>query len=472
MRKEESFNPESENFNNLIAQYEEMLTTGKSIYFDSSELIDIADYYTETEQYDKAVNALDYGLQLHPDNLELLTMKGSVLLEKRDLEKARALIHTLPDFANYDTSLLKASLAICEKDIDKAEDILEEIERRTGPNADFYIDAAFIYCDGQERHGAMKWFEKAFDISAKDLDALEEYALCCFTYKKFDKIISYYQTFVDNEPYNSVGWFWLSRSYMEKGESGKALDNIDFALAINPDVEAFILLKAAAYYQLENYEASLNLYQELHNKAPENAQYLFLLGLAYYNLEEYKQAIPYLEKASSLSSYSDDNTFKTDLLRTLVWAYKYNHEPNQAINILNRILGNPLLTDTAAYLLKAEFELENQNYPEADKYFRMALSYDESKRAETLLQILDAFENRNMLKEGIKFFEPLCQESPNSVFLSIILAYCHSQLGENEKEQEYTNQAIRIDPDSAALLQKEIFIQKEEDKPNPPHSTN
>lgn len=453
--KEESSRHEAEELHALLAQYEKMLATGESVYFDSSDLADIAEQYTATEQYTKALEALDYGLQLHPDNVDLLTMKASVFLDKGDVCQARQLIDSLPEYSDYNLAILKASLAICEKDFQEAETILASIEKQTGPSTDFYIDAAYIYCDGENPEKAIEWFEKAFEQHIpKDLDALQEYAQCCFVCQKYDKLITYYQTYVDNDPYNATGWYGLSRTYMECGEPEKALENIEFVLAIDPDNEAAILLKATAYFQLGNYETSLALYKNLHQQFPENVQYLFLLGLAHYNLNKYEEAVYFLETANKLYSDSGDISFETDLLYTLAIAYKYNNQLESAIQTVNKLITSSTQADTNIYLLKGELELDNHNLSVADEFFHKALAQDDFKQAETYLRILSAFEIQKQTMHGITFMEQIRKQYPDNPLPSLCLAHSYFQIGDNEKAQFYTEQAISINADSLLEFKK------------------
>lgn len=50
----------------LIRRYEEMLRSGERRYFDAEDIEDIAYEYELSEQYQAALDVIEYGLQLHP----------------------------------------------------------------------------------------------------------------------------------------------------------------------------------------------------------------------------------------------------------------------------------------------------------------------------------------------------------------------------------------------------------------------
>ena len=79
---------DSQEFTELLASYENMLTEGSSIYFDSLDIANIAEYYTISGEVDKADAAVDYVAYLLETEGETLgetkvpQMKGQSLIDK------------------------------------------------------------------------------------------------------------------------------------------------------------------------------------------------------------------------------------------------------------------------------------------------------------------------------------------------------------------------------------------------------
>ena len=62
---EDYFN--SEDFKELLDNYESARQVGEQPFLDADDLVDLADYYNYMGEGDKAVEAIDHALNLYPD---------------------------------------------------------------------------------------------------------------------------------------------------------------------------------------------------------------------------------------------------------------------------------------------------------------------------------------------------------------------------------------------------------------------
>ena len=66
---------DSREFTELLTSYENMLADGGSVYFDSMDIANIAEYYSMNGDLDKSDTAIEYGLRLHPsDSVMIISM--------------------------------------------------------------------------------------------------------------------------------------------------------------------------------------------------------------------------------------------------------------------------------------------------------------------------------------------------------------------------------------------------------------
>ena len=70
----------SKKSNELIERYEQMVSGAGSCYFDSDEIDEIADHYESKGQMPKALHAIEFGLKLHPDDVDLRLKQARYLL--------------------------------------------------------------------------------------------------------------------------------------------------------------------------------------------------------------------------------------------------------------------------------------------------------------------------------------------------------------------------------------------------------
>ena len=72
-----------------------MIENNEEFYFDTEELEDIIIYYLELGDFSYAEMAVNFGLKLHPNSIEIKTKKLEVLLELEDYNQAKNLITEL-----------------------------------------------------------------------------------------------------------------------------------------------------------------------------------------------------------------------------------------------------------------------------------------------------------------------------------------------------------------------------------------
>ena len=66
--------------NELVKKFEEMMENNDEFYFDTEELDDIIVYYLELGDFNYADMAVNYGLKLHPNSLDIKIKKLEVSL--------------------------------------------------------------------------------------------------------------------------------------------------------------------------------------------------------------------------------------------------------------------------------------------------------------------------------------------------------------------------------------------------------
>ena len=78
--------------NELIDRYEEMLRGTVSCYFDTDEIDEISDYYESKGQLSKALHAIEFGLNLHPDNVDLKLKEARYMLYLDRADEAKRIM--------------------------------------------------------------------------------------------------------------------------------------------------------------------------------------------------------------------------------------------------------------------------------------------------------------------------------------------------------------------------------------------
>ena len=114
---------EDPEFKDLLAKYEGMVESHTPTYFDAEELTDIAEYYASQGDEQKAEDAIDFALRLHPTNTDALVFKSRSLCIKGKLEEAYKVMNLIEDTSDREVQFLKADLLMEERRMEEADAI-------------------------------------------------------------------------------------------------------------------------------------------------------------------------------------------------------------------------------------------------------------------------------------------------------------------------------------------------------------
>ena len=148
-------------FRDQLARYEEMLSNGGSRYFEATELTDIAEYYAMQGDSEKAEEALDYALRLHPDNIDALIFKARARLINGHLKEASHIIDSITDQSDREVMFLRAELLMALHQHEKAEALLRALIEEERHEANAYADIIDLLVDNGQNDMASLWIEEA-----------------------------------------------------------------------------------------------------------------------------------------------------------------------------------------------------------------------------------------------------------------------------------------------------------------------
>ena len=86
---EEYFN--SEEFQEILENYEASINVGSNPFMDADDLVDLADYYSWQGDDDKAEQAIDYALELYPGSTLPNVFKARKALAEEDYAEVNSM---------------------------------------------------------------------------------------------------------------------------------------------------------------------------------------------------------------------------------------------------------------------------------------------------------------------------------------------------------------------------------------------
>ena len=144
---------DSEEFQELLNEYEESVKSGVPVYMDADDLADIADYYQFHDRYEDAVAAVNYALELQPGATLPLVFKIRDAISQGNMDSAMEYYQQIENPSDVEAQYVEAEILIAQDKIDEADYLLRKQFIDISPDElqDFVVDVANIYTDSSAK---------------------------------------------------------------------------------------------------------------------------------------------------------------------------------------------------------------------------------------------------------------------------------------------------------------------------------
>jgi len=219
----------------LVLNFEEAQRRGLHPYFDMDEMEIIIDFYLESADADMLEKSVVYGEQLFPQATSIRLRRAHLLCTKEHYDEAYAILSQLERVEPDNTDVLYALGAVCSA-LDQPR---KSIRYYQLASADQY-ELDTIYCNISDEYFKLHqsrecrmYARKALKVNAENDRALYILSDSFFDDAADDEGEHFFSHFVQEHPYSKVGWFCLAMVYMDLSLYEKAIDALEFAIAID-----------------------------------------------------------------------------------------------------------------------------------------------------------------------------------------------------------------------------------------------
>ena len=281
---------DSKEFTELLASYENMLSDGGSVYFDSMDIANIAEYYSMNGDLDKSDTAIEYGLRLHPSDADILISKGNNLLRRGLKDEARVLTESISDPDNQELLYLKGEIELAFDRPDEADAYFTQAVQLSDDDPGMLNDIIVKYMDNRNYDLCQKWLDMALVLSPDSRNFIELQADLFFDTGQADTAIEWYNHLLDEFAYDTYYWDQLGRIYYEKNDYAKARECFEFIEAIEPDDRSARMMKASCIFNMEDWKGAYDIYKALLEDDPSSYTLLYYCARCLYEMERYEEA--------------------------------------------------------------------------------------------------------------------------------------------------------------------------------------
>ena len=453
---EEYFN--SDEFKDLLYGYEAAVEAGEHPFLDADDLVDIADYYNYSGDYDKATATIAYALSLFPHATLPNVFMARKALYDGDFERARQYADSIDSKDDPDYHYLVAEILIAEERTDEADRYLRDYARTVDDDEyqDFVKDCANLYIDYGIGEKAYEWMMR---VKGDDSDDFKELmANTLFRMGKYKDSARVINELIDRHPYSKDYWNSLATSQFMDEDYSNAIASSEFAIAIDPDDPEGLSSKANSLFRLGNYEEALDYFQRYGQIIPDDPYVILNQAACLVSLGKKDEAVKLMERVLQ-SDIIDDDELEAQYCQELAFCYSSMKRPREAIELLDKTLDLPC-DHMDMMVIRGHILLENGLAEEAEAVYRKIILEAGNRPSVLLRVIVSLYDNGyakasyDMFKVYFKFVSDYHPDFQNGY---AYMALCCLELNKMEEFLHYLQLAVKHCPQEVRLTLSHLF---------------
>lgn len=291
-----------------VQRFEEMVRKNEHYFFDLSTYEFIIQHYISKGDFDKAISACNMGIEQHPYSGDLMIEMAQLHMDGGHYKQALEAIEKAETLQPGDYELIGLKGAVL-LDMERFSESIEAylyVLPFAEEKDEAHYNLGLAYQGLGDNNEAIRHFKEALTINSANEDALFELVTCLEIEDALESSISYYEEFIDSNPYSSNGWYNLGIVHDKLGQFEKAVNAYEYATLIEPEFSsAFYNLGSTLMHMGKFIEAIEYFEKTIELESWQDALLFLNLGQCYHQLEQYDKAISYYQKALFIDDEND-----------------------------------------------------------------------------------------------------------------------------------------------------------------------
>lgn len=431
-------------FKQLLAKYSDMIENHTSIYLEPDEITLLAEFYASMGNIRASEEVVDYGLSLHPDNLDILIFKCHNLIVKGYTIEAQEVLNSIADTNDYEVRLLQAELYLAQKRNQEADELLEQLYQDE-KDIDTMLDIAHLYMDDHQKKNAYHWLQKASSQDPDNLGVLEELASYYFSFGNPEEAADLYNRLLDEAPYTIDFWHNLIRCYLRMYKPEKAMEAVDFAMAIDETNLITWELKSNALLLENEIDKALECLFYIEKYTTEKPYIQNIILSIYFLTQNYQKVLEYADKITKSGNLADFE------MAALYHKKGYSHLQLRNVQGCEEDIEQGLAYDnhnSDLYLLKGELQLTEGKPEDAQQAFHYGRLFAEDE-TDAISYTGNAYFHHKYWQQALSCFKEQEGLAPETMRIHYYhIAYCYYRMGLEEEMLTYLVRGAIFSPES------------------------
>jgi putative PEP-CTERM system TPR-repeat lipoprotein len=362
----------------------------------------------EQGQLEKALTEASEHQNIDAGKAELVALTGVANLGLGKLKEARSAFSATLSLepANETAALGMAKVAIAERDLPRANQLVDEVLARTPSSRPALLLKGDLLVAGQRNKEAVQAYEKAIELRPRSITV----------------------------------YLSLVRLLVREGDLEEARERVEAIKKFAPKAPLTQYLDALVAYTQHDLSRARDAIQAALNAAPEHVPMLLLAGSIAYDSANYAQAEEYLRKVVGAIPNQPYPR------RLLVLTYLRRGQLDRAREVLEPLLQHAS-NDAATLNLAGEVALANRDVAKAAEYYRSALALD-PKNARTRTRLGQTRLAAGDAQQAIEDLEAASAADASQYQADVALVVLHLNRNELDKAQAAADTLAKKQPDN------------------------
>ena len=354
---------------NLVSDFEEMCSTGESMFLTEKSFVDIINYYQEENQLDRALNVCNLAIAQFNYRVEFYITKAKVLSKLNRPTECLDILDIAESIAPYELEikLIRIKIYAYSGSSDEAQEILDKLKSHVvgSDKAEVLICESYIHEVNQDFNAMYDVLKKAIICDPQNSEALDRFWFSIEFSKNYYGAISFLNKILNRTPYSFMAWYNLGEAYSCVGEYNKAITALEYAFIIRPEFQIAYYECAELCLQTKKYAKALSIYKEAVALFGVDEDVFINMADCHKALGNLSAAKYNLYKALKYDPYNDEVYFK------LGNCYASEKNWNNAIKSYHKAIA--IEDNTEEYFLQlAEAYYTLGSFEKADFFYRKA----------------------------------------------------------------------------------------------------
>ncbi len=289
----------------MLKKFDDMLKNHRNAYFDVEVFSDIIYYLIETNQKEKAHQAIKIAKKQHPGSDEIKLKEAQLDIISDKPEKAKRILKELLNLNKNNAEIYYyfGKLYLSTNKMNKAIRYYDSAIALTETDDRFSLLYLITddLMDKGEYAGAINYLHQVLELDNYDFEALMDLGTCYKELNQLNKAIEEFDKYLDRDTFNEMIWYQLGTYYEVLGNDDKAISAYEFAAALEPEYAAAYFNLALLFSRKEDYKGAIKYLQLLIDQEPANLHARFYMAESYSQMGQKELAMQNYEKTLAIS---------------------------------------------------------------------------------------------------------------------------------------------------------------------------